>query len=410
MKEWVSRRKKYQQQTDEALAEAFGERNQAGLDKMFGNFKEQHGKELTKVFGNIDGDKNRSIPEVTELLEAYLTSAKGHPFGSIAIVMVGYSNDKHIVACDFAGEVKLEPSLKEGFRILTEKIEASIEGWTLPEQDKTLDESYVCYNVANGPLGFDFVVWLATVEMNRVRAGAPAPLKVGFYQGKDSAGRMHLDNRNKWLERVFRPALPLLGAIESPAACHGFRPEIFTEKEIIANYRKGEKVPFFKSKLASPHPGAITITFREAKHWPQRNSNHDAWHRFANDLRSVGESVVIVRDTAKADEPFHDFTICPEASKDLQVRCALYQEAKANLFVANGPAILAIHGEKPLLMFVPIESEDSDYLPNTPSFWKKNYDMVAGVDQYPWSTPQQKIVWDIDSYENIVAAYKSLNL
>ena len=117
--------------------------------------------------------------------------------------------------------------------------------------------------------------------------------------------------------------------------------------------------------------------------------------------------MIFVRDTAKAHEPFDIFETCLQASLDLHARVALYERAKANLFVANGPCILAAFGDRPWLTFTPIEPDDSLYKANTAQFWR----MYVGVDvggQYPWSRPDQRIVWKADSYENICAAWRDL--
>ncbi len=117
--------------------------------------------------------------------------------------------------------------------------------------------------------------------------------------------------------------------------------------------------------------------------------------------------MIFVRDTEKAKEQIDGFRICPDASINLHSRMALYDLAKANLFVANGPCELAKYSGKPYLIFTPIEPEDSPYRANTASFWKKEANMDAG-SQYPWAKSDQRIVWKKDTYENICAAWEGL--
>lgn len=129
--------------------------------------------------------------------------------------------------------------------------------------------------------------------------------------------------------------------------------------------------------------------------------------RFAFKLEAAGERVIFVRDTAKGNEPMTGFEICPQAALDLHMRVALYERAKANLFVANGPSILAAFMEKPWLTFVQVEPDDSNYKANTPAFWRMHVGIDIG-EQYPWSRPDQRIVWQPDTYENICAAWEKL--
>jgi len=341
---------------------------------------------------------------IVAMLEVYLKAARERPFGALAITMVGHPN---VAAVDFCGEIALEESLREAVGLLDKKLETSIANWSLPPRNEALDASHVVYNLANGPLGFDFLVWLVDAEMIRRRENAPAPLKVGFWLGRDAEDRINRAERRLWLEKVFRPALALIGAVENETAIHGHHKPVFVPRDIVAAARRGETVPRFKSGLPPRHPGAVTITLREAAYWQNRNSDLDAWLKFARAIARRGEKVIVVRDTAKAAEPFHEFDIDPEASVDLTIRMALYENAKANLFVANGPATLAVFSDRPWLMFVPPEDDDSLYAPNTRKFWKE----MAGIElggQYPWSGPHQRLVWAPDEFDEIMRAWDDL--
>lgn len=355
-------------------------------------------------------------PEVTALLEAYLETARKHPFGHIAIAMTGHPG---IAAVDYGGEISLEESCREALGILTRKVEDSIASWTLPPRNEHLDASYVCYNVANGPLGFDFLVWLIDAEMTRVREGAPGPLVVAFFMGRDGEARVTRRDREAWVVNVFRPAVRMLGAVEDAAALHGRNKPVFVTRDIVAAARKGEAVPRFQASKEAMATAArfldagdrppVTITLRESRHWPHRNSNLAAWTRFADGLIAAGETVIFVRDTARADEPLAGYRTCETASTDLEVRAALYQSARANLFVGNGPAALALFGGRPWLQFITVEPDGSSFAPNTATFWAKHAGVPAG-GQYPWAAPDQRMVWAPDSYENISAAWRQLAL
>ena len=351
----------------------------------------------------------RGNPEVVELLEVYLETAKKNAFGSVAIVMVGHNGTQDIAGIDFAGELWLEPSLKEALGMATKKVEDSLAKWELPPRVKNMDASYVCYNVAGDPLNFDFLIWLVDAEMNRKRENAPAPLKVGFYLGTDSAERMDKENRRGWLDNVFRPLVAMIGAVEDPEAVEGRHKLFFLPRDIAVAVRSGETVPRLHSGLPPRSPGAVTLTLREAGHWPSRNSRVDEWARFAAYLMDQGEQIVVVRDTSKASEPFGNLVTDPMASTDLRTRMALYESAKCNIFIANGPCGLAEFSTVPWLIFVKPEKDGAPYTPNTARFWKLKQGIEIG-EQFPWSHDKQRLVWKANSCDNLIQAWKDLDL
>ncbi len=340
-------------------------------------------------------------PAVIELLELYLETAKKQAFDHVAIGMTGYPN---IAACDHAGDVALELAMRDTLSVLRGKVQKSIDNWTLPPQDEKLDASFVRYNVMNGPLGFDFINWLVEAEMIRVREGAPFPLKVGFWLGHQkeiSPVRLH------WLNNVFRPALAFIGAVEdNVVAIRGRCKEVYVMRDIVKACKAGERVPIFTTGAECPYPHAVTITLREAAHDPYRNSNLEAWLKYADKLqRRQKQKVVIVRDTAKANEPLKGFTTYPQASKSLSHRLTLYEGAKCNFFVQNGPVGLAFYTKRPWLQFEGLQANSVF----SGEWWPAAHGIAPG-EQFPWSTESQRIVWAPDAYENIVSAWENLNL
>jgi hypothetical protein len=81
--------------------------------------------------------------------------------------------------------------------------------------------------------------------------------------------------------------------------------------------------------------------------------------------------------------------------------------AKVNLFVANGPAALALFVDKPMFSLTPLEDEGHTYFPNTPSFWTRHMG-ITPPDQFPWLRPDQFLVYEHDTYENICAAWERM--
>ncbi len=376
--------------------------------------------------------------EILQCLQECLFKAEQMPAAHIAVSLVSYGHKAEIIT---AGDRMLDKDQLEALANLTKRVKGSVEQWSPPPVDENLGPSYACYNAAAWSLGFDFLVWLIDAEMYRLRHNGPAPLRVGFWFGTKPETDLNYDKRLFWYENVFRPALALIGAVEDEAAIGGRRSAVLTSRPICQAARDGEAVPRFKAPdfsrkcvanvpcnsaacqalgaCAYDDPPAydpdrpyvdqppVTITLREAGNWEHRNSDLSAWYRFALNLRAFGERVVFIRDTAKAFEPIAGFETAPEASLDLGARMAMYQSARANLFVANGPATLAIYSDRPWLMFVPVEPEDSPYLPNRASFWSEQQGVAVG-EQYPWSLPSQRLIWERASYDAICRAWAEL--
>ena len=345
--------------------------------------------------------------EAVAALEQYLKFAKEGHIG-YAVVMVGDARNKMILGMT-TGSTIFEPAIATNIRKMAEKVEKDALNRSFPPHDPSLGADYVAYNIPNGPLSYDFIAWLIDAEMTRIRKGAPAPLKVHFWMGRDGTELPEKTRRKQVFENVVRPALALIGAVEDPKAKNAGSKEFYLIGDIVKACKAGETVPRLKAPSPLDEPGfhPVTITLRECDHWPHRNSNMDAWMRFARYLEAQGEQVIFIRDTAKVAEPL-DFTTCPAASINLHDRIALYEAAKCNLFVSNGPGSLCVFGERPWLMFIELMEDGHPYEVNTPTYFREKLGLEKG-DQHPWSGPDQRIVWAPDTYENIVEAWEKLN-
>lgn len=354
--------------------------------------------------------------DVVAALEHFLAKAREGRMAYIS--MFGLTEPAHVLSY-FGGSIE---ELPRAWKVAGEQREMMIDQIRKrerPPQDMSLGVDYVCFNACSAPLSFDFLAWMVDAEMTRVRTGAPFPLKVHFWFGKDnvddprltsdSAPGLGLPARKIMLENVCRPMLKLIGAVEDLKAIGGWFTAVCTTRGVVEAAKAGEPVPKFKSPLPPPIFGQyVTITLREAVDWPHRNSNIDAWMKFAFYLRGEGERVIFVRETGEADVTLDAFGTSPKASKDLLYRMALYNGARANLFVSNGPASLAWFSDKPWLMFTEVEQEglETTYKPNTPKAWRENMGIEVG-QQWPWSKPNQRIIWQKDDYETIVEAWRN---
>lgn len=362
-----------------------------------------HDENAVAVEGNL---------AVVQMLEHWLNEAKKGKINYGAMVMCAGPTS---YAATYTGALGMEYAANSGLDDLKYRIYQGLKNRQIVAINSAATADRVMYNIAKMPGSFDFLGWLIASEMTRTREGAPAPLKVGWYMGRDGNALMDSEQRQKNFESILRPMLDLIGAVEEPrAAIDGRHVEYCSLIPVVEAYKAGEKVPKFNApqeyrdlvnEVVMKESGQppVVITLREAEHFPHRNSDLTQWLKFAAWLEDQGEKVVFVRDTAKAHERISGFKTCPPASEDLCVRMALYQAAKACLFVANGPAMLAVFSDVPWLLFNVVQ-EGAGYRANTSEGWRG----CAGItppEQFPWSKPNQRICWVKDDFELMRDAY-----
>lgn len=272
-----------------------------------------------------------------------------------------------------------------------------------------------CYDLEKQPASFDFVTWLAVAEMDRRRRGAPKPLMVHFRHGPGDGFRVgdvqNAAEKQRILDHVMRPALALVGAVESSQAADGYRYR-YWYKQITLAHQRGEQVPHLAPPIANVMQVAswladhkamrpIVITLREARYWPQRNSTLTNWIEFAMRRRSEGHAVVFVRDTDQAYRPMPDgFLSYPKAATDLWTRAALYKLAKCNLVASCGPVTLLQFSDHPFIQFnLPYGGPQDD-----PAWWT-SWLGFAPPGNFPWAGPHQMMIWQRDDLEVIEGAW-----
>jgi hypothetical protein len=279
----------------------------------------------------------------------------------------------------------------------------------------------VIFNAANLTLGYDFLAWLMAAEMRRIKHGIEEPLEVGFAVGSDFRDKpqdpMLLKQHNfdhMMMDNVCLPLVGMMGGKPAQKVDETFLwPPSSCFRDAVELFNEGIPIPRVAHDSASAlamakHTGVVTITLREAAHWGDvRNSDLEVWMRVGKWLEERGETVLFVRDTAKASEPLPGFRTEPMASTDINCRAALYAVAKANLFISNGPATLDwFCGDAASLTFIPL-SETDGYKCSQRDWWEPNHGIRAG-DQFPWFPPYKKIVWEQPTFEGVTRAYEEL--
>jgi hypothetical protein len=342
--------------------------------------------------------------ECVALMERWLEYAQQGKVRYIGIV--GCENPGH-ANMEYAGSSGCEFAANWGYDLLKRALMRPSE---LNSSDgEHLGANYACYDLRRAPISYDFSCWLIAQEMKRIRMGDPPPLRIAFLAPlKD---RVMTPKDDIMLENVLVPMVSMVGGVIDPKAGGSQeRMNFYCPRPVVEAARNGEEVPRLKprpeameraQKIINGRP-PVTITLREAAHDSTRNSNMEAWLRFAAELQEEGERVIILRDTAFSDEPLPGFETCPAASRELHLRGALYEQAKCNLFVSNGPFGLALFGTAPWLYINDISEYPGTV--NGAEMWREYIGVEPG-DQYPWASPVQRIVWKNDEYENIRAAW-----
>lgn len=145
----------------------------------------------------------------------------------------------------------------------------------------------------------------------------------------------------------------------------------------------------------------ITITIRESKIKPLRNSRIGEWIKAAEMLGDEGYDCLFIPDTDNMQSEFGEFDSYPAAAMSPDIRCALYSKARLNLGIGNGPMGLCFYSNYPYLMF---RFQDENFPEQSRDFLTKN-NLPPG-SQAPWRKNHQSIVWEDDLAENIYRQVK----
>jgi hypothetical protein len=337
--------------------------------------------------------------------------------GEIAYVACIMVKDGNELVCISGGKPGLEFAAMGGSEMMKDELKAEMKKRTTPPEPRDSQANLVYWNCTRMPLAFDFLPALIQAEMRRVRLNAPAPLRVSFFWGANINSTLRTPWQKQCFHNLLLPMPELIGGIHDNlslqsstnmgehAGTTSFYPivDAFNHGEQIPKIRAPEKaLKEVRRALRGTRP--VTITLRETEHHPFRNSNIGEWVLFAEWLKERGEYVIFVRDTRFADESLPGQAVMPDASKHLHVRVALYQEAKCNMFVSNGPAMLPVFMDCPWLFFNKITDDRKDFFVNTKHGWETSIGFPVG-GQWPWAKPNQRIVWQEDKFEHMRAAW-----
>lgn len=217
------------------------------------------------------------------------------------------------------------------------------------------------YELSRLIAGFDFFPWLVL----QAEAGAKS---VSFDTRKIKTSKFTREEVMQRYESILKPGPALLGmdVVEEPVG-HEYVPG--GQKQLVDHVRRGGTFPRLRSVLP-PGNEKYTVTLRNTRRWPNRNSREADWRAFAAE---IGARVIEDYDV----EPMH-----------LHDRMALYAGAEMNFFVTNGPVMLCFLSEYPAMGF---DVQNSPMIPLG----------IPMGEPYPYLLDQHRQVYEPDTLENI---------
>lgn len=273
------------------------------------------------------------------------------------------------------------------------------------------------YDLGCSPPTFDVVSFLCEVERERL-ARAEEEVTIHIIPGPKNGFRddgfwpFDAEERRKMLTNVVCPLVRMLPSasveIDTDRPGEGFG---LNESRYGLPYQVRACADGVRPLRATP-PEAysgprrepyVTVTLREAEHWPQRNSRLSEWLKAASHFRECGYQVIFVRDTLNAIDEIPGESASPFAARSIACRGMLYSGAALNMGVASGPMSMALAMDVPTLMFRPTCEGLA------PQFSASAF-FNAGVPpggQFPGMPKHQRLVWCEDTTEAIVAAFNA---
>lgn len=274
------------------------------------------------------------------------------------------------------------------------------------------------------PISYDFSTFLVRAMLERDRSGCDA-LHVVLVPNEGGLGGFsrhwgeHDEAATRWrMWHIVMPLCALAGATvcllrtraeaDAPITNQFWRPteRVHLAGHLIDSARAGEAIPKLRATDAArryvkewhrsfSHP-LITLTTRNQTTDPARNSRLQDWWEMGEHLERAGFNVVSLQDSNEAfKSPRGNWgEIC------VDMRAALYESAFMNLVGNNGPCGLLQYLNAPYICFGFGLPKDS-----WAQYVRDHLHMQYG-EQLPWANVNQRLVWSIDSFDNMKAEFQ----
>ena len=213
---------------------------------------------------------------------------------------------------------------------------------------------------------FEFFFWL-------VMAQTEGATKIVFDVRNPNTLKLNSDEIMRRFHSILEPG-PALAGLKSRLGTDGTDfPGLGLAGLFRGWYNSGKRFKRLQT-VKPPVQCDYTVTLRQNKFLPKgKDSNVDAWRRFADDIGAV---------------LIEDYYINPIHLHD---RMALYAGAKMNFGVCNGPIALTMLTEYPVAMFVNCEAARAQQIRQ--GFPKDT--------KFPWMLDNQSWIWQDDTYDNL---------
>ena len=149
----------------------------------------------------------------------------------------------------------------------------------------------------------------------------------------------------------------------------------------------------------------VSITIRKSEFDKARNSNIEAWVKFAHYLQNSDYFPVVVPDTENTfctADSFSGLHVFNECSWNAGLRMALYESSYLNFFTPNGPASFAVWNAR--CSYIIMNRLPKNSIVATEEFLEREGAPIN--ENYKFALPNQRLVFKRDSYENIVAEFE----
>lgn len=319
-----------------------------------------------------------------------------------------------------------------------------------PVSTKTL---YAFYDLQVEPVSFDFAWFLTCAELARRKFGMNS-IHVVIVPAREQRPLHKHDNQdappssadtstNEWrISNILLPSVSLLPCSSGVTLCHNRMQAsvlcAFSQSTYPYNYKvlfpthhyPGECVQAghagennvsclrapkparnFVAQWLQRHPNSrkiVSITLRESRAAPGRNSNIAAWHAFATAIAKQGFTPVFIRDTeVSLDEAVNfsnEFTTFDLASWNVLIRSAFYEQCYLNMGVNNGPmATCWLNADIRYLTFKMVAADSRDTTLET--FRVRGLDPLSSLS---FATPYQKYVWKNDDVDTLMEEFTAM--
>ena len=244
------------------------------------------------------------------------------------------------------------------------------------------------YDLATMPTTYDFAAWCVIARTHGER-------HVHFIADRPIADwKYPADTAWKRWATICIPLTKLSGMSYSVGARQIGKEFGYHGGQVNALYRQKGRIEKLKPTIKNEQSGYVTITLRDSFRNKHRNSNMEAWMLFEKYLRERGREVVVIPE-------------CEDQPMNLEHRMALYCGASMNMGVAQGPMALCVFSDAP---YITLNQNPPD--PKGEAQYDINRLLVkTGFppgSQYDFRTERQLLVWEPDSFENIVKSFDAM--